>query len=164
MINLQPIYLHALKLYLYLTFRQMDYLQDHLSGQFSNYNWAATDHNCYAAKSCSSDFKKIEIFFPFFIQDYYFIRVILRLFDVCLWCNIATANCKVCGRENKEKTSRRDYCNSLLGFIKAAPMNLQRLKVIQDAAPCILTGTRTRDHISPISFFVLSPCNIKNRI
>lgn len=43
---------------------------------------------------------------------------------------------------------RLDYCNSLyLGFQLSL---LQRLKLVQNAAARLLTGTRRHDHITPV--------------
>ena len=45
-------------------------------------------------------------------------------------------------------TSRLDYCNSLLsGCLNTS---LKTLQLVQNAAACVLTKTRKRDHITPI--------------
>src|SRR4029434_10832193 len=45
-------------------------------------------------------------------------------------------------------SSRLDYCNSLYTGISHS--SLSRLQLVQNAAARLLTGTRKRDHISPI--------------
>ncbi len=45
-------------------------------------------------------------------------------------------------------TSRLDYCNSLLSG--CSNKSLRTLQIIQNAAARVLTGTKIRDHISPI--------------
>ena len=45
-------------------------------------------------------------------------------------------------------TSRLDYCNSLLIGIDQA--SLKRLQLVQIAAARLLTGTKKRDHITPV--------------
>lgn len=45
-------------------------------------------------------------------------------------------------------SSRIDYCNSL--YMGVSQSSLSRLQLVQNAAARLLTGTRKRDHISPI--------------
>lgn len=45
-------------------------------------------------------------------------------------------------------TSRLDYCNSLLYGV--ADDQLRRLQAVQNAAARLITGTRRRDHITPV--------------
>jgi len=45
-------------------------------------------------------------------------------------------------------TSQLDYCNFLyVGLDKAS---IQRLQLVQNAAACLLSGKRKRDHITPV--------------
>ena len=45
-------------------------------------------------------------------------------------------------------STRLDYCNALYTGINHA--SLARLQLVQNAAACLLTRTRKRDHITPI--------------
>ena len=45
-------------------------------------------------------------------------------------------------------SSRLDYCNSLLAGVSGA--NLDKLQRVQNALARVVTGTRRRDHITPI--------------
>ena len=45
-------------------------------------------------------------------------------------------------------TTRLDYCNAL--YVGASQASLSRLQLVQNAAARLLTGTRTREHITPI--------------
>lgn len=45
-------------------------------------------------------------------------------------------------------SSRLDYCNSL--YIGISQSSLSRLQLVQNAAARLLTGTRRRDHITPV--------------
>ena len=44
--------------------------------------------------------------------------------------------------------SRRDYCNSLL--FRISDNLLRRLQAVQNAAARLVTGTRRREHITPV--------------
>ena len=44
--------------------------------------------------------------------------------------------------------SRLDYCNSALGGLPANQLN--HLQKIQNAAACIVTRTKSREHITPV--------------
>ncbi|XP_042352033.1 uncharacterized protein LOC121950173, partial [Plectropomus leopardus] len=45
-------------------------------------------------------------------------------------------------------TNRLDYCNAL--YLGVSGSSIARLQLVQNAAACLLTGTRKFDHISPI--------------
>ena len=45
-------------------------------------------------------------------------------------------------------TTRLDYCNAL--YLGVSQSGLQRLQLVQNAAARLLTGTRRRDHITPV--------------
>lgn len=45
-------------------------------------------------------------------------------------------------------TSRLDYCNSL--YVGISKHNLSRLQLVQNAAARFLTGTKIREHITPV--------------
>lgn len=45
-------------------------------------------------------------------------------------------------------TSRLDYCNSL--YFGIDQCSVRRLQLVQNAAARLLTGTRRRDHITPV--------------
>ena len=47
-------------------------------------------------------------------------------------------------------TSRLDFCNNLLTGLPQSTLN--RLQSVQNAAACLLTGTRKFDHITPILY------------
>jgi len=46
------------------------------------------------------------------------------------------------------KTSRLDYCNTIMGGCPARLIN--KLQLVQNAAAWVLTRTRNYDHISPV--------------
>jgi len=70
----------------------------------------------------------------------------------------ATTSCASCGRLSGRclkmrvrqafVSCRLDYCNSLFFGISERLMN--RLQSVQNAAACLVTGTRRSDHISPV--------------
>ncbi|MDF5005136.1 hypothetical protein P3575_24015, partial [Vibrio parahaemolyticus] len=68
-------------------------------------------------------------------------------------CNMAKIR-PILTRKDAEKlvhafvTSRLDYCNSLLSG--SSSKSLKTLQLIQNAAARVLTGTKKRDHISPV--------------
>ncbi len=68
-------------------------------------------------------------------------------------CNVAKIR-PILSQKDAEKlvhafvTSRLDYCNSLLSG--CTKKSLKTLQLIQNAAARVLTGTRKRDHISPV--------------
>ena len=87
----------------------------------------------------------------FYLHNYCKILHILRTV-VYVSCGQSVTHCSL--SVNAAKTAvqafvstRLDYCNSLMNGIADGLM--QRLQAVQNAATCLITGARRRDHISP---------------